>query len=207
MELNSIKIHNFTLGVVLAGGKSSRMGENKALLNNNGVRLVDHMSAILFALKPPIKGIIVSGTVPGTSCMPDQYHELGPVGGIATIMQNIRRDIFSYLLIIPVDMPLLKESMLEKLIYKMSVHPYIEAIHFKGFELPLLIKISNPLTNFINMAIETPSRRSIRWLINQLTKVELETTEDEPKCFVNINTMDEWKSFSNSEREIEYSNI
>src|SRR3990167_1659591 len=101
------------------------MGENKALLNKNGVRLVDHMSAILFSLKPPIKGIIVSGTVPGASCMPDQYHELGPIGGIATIVQNIRRDIFSYLLIIPVDMPLLKRSMLEKLMYKISIHPHV----------------------------------------------------------------------------------
>lgn len=207
MGLNSVKIYNSTLGVVLAGGKSSRMGENKALLNNNGVRLVDHMSSILFSLRPPIKGIIVSGTVPGASCIPDQYEELGPIGGIATILNNIRSDLFAYLLIIPVDMPLLTKSMLEKLIYKMSIHPYVEAIHFKGFELPLLVKVSNPLINYINMSIENPSRRAIRWLINQLTKIELAASDGELKCFVNINTRNEWISFNNLETKIEHTNV
>lgn len=69
--------------VILAGGKSSRMGSCKAELPWGGKTLVEHQADRIMALG--ITDIMVSGysrPVTGTRYVPDLYPEKGPLGGI-----------------------------------------------------------------------------------------------------------------------------
>ncbi len=69
--------------VILAGGKSSRMGSCKAELPWDGRTLVEHQVNKISALG--ISDIMVSGysrPVTGTRYVPDIYSEKGPLGGI-----------------------------------------------------------------------------------------------------------------------------
>ena len=69
------------LGVVLAGGRSSRFGSDKALARFDGRTLLDHALA---ALRPHVDAVAVvgraHGAVPGIADWPAP--DLGPLGGL-----------------------------------------------------------------------------------------------------------------------------
>lgn len=74
-------------GVVLAGGLSTRMGTNKALLEVGGVRLIDGAAATLRALFPEVL-VIANDPAPyaglGLPILPDLIPGKGPLGGLYT---------------------------------------------------------------------------------------------------------------------------
>lgn len=90
--------------VILAGGKSSRMGSCKAELPWGGKTLVEHQADRIMALG--ISDIMVSGysrPVTGTRYVPDLYPEKGPLGGIHACLCAAKK---SACFVISVDAPL-----------------------------------------------------------------------------------------------------
>ncbi len=83
--------------IILAGGASSRMGEDKALLVWDGVRAVDRVVAL--AKAAGADAVIVSGGDYGHPFVPDPEADAGPVAGILAAMTGER------LLILAVDAP------------------------------------------------------------------------------------------------------
>jgi molybdopterin-guanine dinucleotide biosynthesis protein A len=85
-------------GAILAGGKSSRMGTNKALLQLDGRPLVAHIAStlqeifervILVTNDPSAYGFL------GLEAFGDIYQECGPLGGIHSALVNAgSADIF-----------------------------------------------------------------------------------------------------------------
>lgn len=75
-------------GVILAGGASSRMGTDKALVEVAGIPMVERVGAALEQVAPG--GVMVSGregSLAGYPCEPDAYPgRTGPLGGIATTL-------------------------------------------------------------------------------------------------------------------------
>lgn len=110
-----------TAGFVLAGGRSSRMGRDKARLEFRGQPLVVHALDILRAagLEPSISA--ASGMVGGggsalaefAPVVGDVAQGAGPLGGICAAMAatTARWSVF-----IPVDQPLLPASLLQYLL-------------------------------------------------------------------------------------------
>lgn len=80
-------------GVVLAGGRSSRMGANKALLEVGGVRLIDGAVATLRAIFPEVL-LIANDPEPyvslGLPIFPDLLPGKGPLGGLYTAVSAAR---------------------------------------------------------------------------------------------------------------------
>ncbi len=109
-------------GVVLAGGRSSRMGKNKALLEFKGRPLVQHMIDIL--RDAGLKDIFISGSLEGYSCINDEQLFAGPVQGIRSVLQK-KPDYKGYLFV-PVDMPLLPVRSLQLLLEQESGGYFIE---------------------------------------------------------------------------------
>ena len=72
-------------GIILAGGKSSRMGQDKATLKLDGLTLVEKLAG---NMQPIFKEIIVVTAAPGKINLPgltevaDTYADAGPLGGI-----------------------------------------------------------------------------------------------------------------------------
>lgn len=103
-------------GVVLAGGRSSRMGQDKALLTwpPTGRSLLDHA---LDRLAPHVDELLVVGDplthgLVGPFVVPDLVPGQGPLGGLLTAMRYATHD---RLLVLAVDMPLVERGILEPL--------------------------------------------------------------------------------------------
>lgn len=96
---------------ILAGGRSSRMGQNKALLSLADRTLVQHAVRKLqrFAAEVSILGKH-SELAPFAPLVPDLHEDCGPLGGIEAALAHTHRD---WVLILPVDMPFLPADILE----------------------------------------------------------------------------------------------
>lgn len=101
-------------GVVLAGGRSSRFGSDKAEALYKGRPLIDWSIA---ALAPHCEAIFVSGrdhpSLPRTTDRPAPG--MGPLGGLAGAMQAVSAAGFTHLLSLPCDTPQLPAGILEHL--------------------------------------------------------------------------------------------
>jgi molybdopterin-guanine dinucleotide biosynthesis protein A len=101
-------------GVILAGGKSSRMGKNKALLPYRGKHLIDASIEILSGI---FSNVVVSvrerNDYAGHSLpkIVDQYDAIGPIGGICSVLKSGYSSIFC----VACDMPFLNEALITHL--------------------------------------------------------------------------------------------
>jgi molybdopterin-guanine dinucleotide biosynthesis protein A len=98
-------------GFVLAGGRSSRMGREKALLELGGQTLAARavgllrssgLTAVVAGARSDLRDL--------TEVILDETPGRGPLGGICAALASTRADLA---VIIPVDLPLLPSSLLE----------------------------------------------------------------------------------------------
>lgn len=104
-------------GFILAGGKSSRMGTDKALALFRGQPLIANALAILREA-----GLIaaISGTRPDLSAyaedIPDTFTDVGPLGGVHAALSSSM--VKEWNVFLPVDMPLMSPVLLRQMIGK-----------------------------------------------------------------------------------------
>ena len=109
------------LGVVLAGGLSSRMGQDKAQLKrqqkatppseNSAHNMLDFSKQLL--ADAGIKDIVISGD---NHQIPDRVAHAGPVGGIYSVLAHYPEHLQpKALLILPIDLPLMTAAALSEL--------------------------------------------------------------------------------------------
>ena len=103
--------------VLLAGGKSSRMGRDKSALPVNGEPLWQRQLAVLRATEPAELFISGKNDGPYADCgveiLADEIPGCGPLGGIATAL---RRCTSERLLVLAVDMPAMTVDFLRTLL-------------------------------------------------------------------------------------------
>lgn len=101
-------------GIILAGGKSSRMGRDKAGLCIKGRTLLQIQTEKL--REAGAAEILISGTcspLPGTQAVPDVWPDRGPLGGLHACLAAAKEPVC---LVLSVDVPLLPEEVLRELI-------------------------------------------------------------------------------------------
>lgn len=111
-----MKLHLDVTGLILAGGRSQRFGENKALAEYQGVSFIERTYRTLKILLPKI--FVITN-------QPEDYHHLpfplvrdeiphqGPLSGLATGLKCISTP---YALVVACDMPLLNHEILEQVL-------------------------------------------------------------------------------------------
>lgn len=100
--------------LLLAGGKSSRMGKNKAELIYNGITFLDMMISKAKVLG--IEEIYISGFQTERDDIRvvwDFYPDRGPLGGLHACMRQMKTP---FCLVLPVDAPRLSQEVLEELL-------------------------------------------------------------------------------------------
>lgn len=100
--------------VILAGGKSSRMGTDKALLALSGKNFITKLSEELdyFEEKLIARGNQSEIKDVVWKCIPDIYIQRGPLGGIHSALLQCQSDA---LFCVSCDMPLVRSSLVKKL--------------------------------------------------------------------------------------------
>lgn len=182
-------MHKDFSGVILAGGKSSRMGFPKPFISANGRRIID---ITLETLRPFFKEIFIVTNdrklfieFKDIKLVEDLVKECGPLAGIYTGLKSISNPKAFF---VACDMPFLHNELIERLINisKDSPADCIIPCSDRGVE-PLCAIYSKPIIPKLEKALE---QRDLS-LVNTLNNINCEyvmTTQEEAKSFVNINT-------------------
>jgi len=120
-------------GFVLAGGASSRMGEDKALLLLAGRPLVQHAVCLLreTGLQVSIAGAGSRALAEFAPIIDDRKPGLGPLAGICAALDVTAA---RYAVFLPIDLPLLAPSLITYLIHRARVSGQaVNLITMNGF--------------------------------------------------------------------------
>ena len=124
--------------VLLAGGKSRRMGQDKARLRvtweGAPMFLWERQLAVLRSIEADdllISGARKEGYPESIAVLSDDWVDVGPLGGIATCLNRIRTDL---LLVLAVDMAAIEPAFLKKLSVRAAVGCGVVPVHQYRFE-------------------------------------------------------------------------
>lgn len=180
-------------GVVLAGGRATRMGgEDKGLLQVAGRPMVEH---VLRALRPQVSDLFINA-----NRNLDRYREFGvtvvsdfiegycgPLAGMASAMKVART---AYVLTAPCDSPFLSAALAARLHGGLVRDGALIAVADSGERLePVFALLDRTLLPSLLAYLEAGERKIDRWYAQHpMTRVDF---SDEPGMFRNLNTPDE----------------
>ena len=178
-------------GFVLAGGKSSRMGTNKALLSLDGATLLQRTQQLLQSVCQRVL-ILGQKELYGSfgECVEDVYPECGPLGGIHAALLNSSTE---FNLITAVDTPFLTAELLRYMADRAAQsRAVVTTPRLGGFDQPLCSVYSREFLPIAETALKSgnykivplfPRERTL--VISEAELVEFGVT---PEIFDNLNT-------------------
>lgn len=181
--------------IILAGGKSSRMGKDKGLVYFNDKRLVEY---VIEAAKEITEKIIVITSNPaysqfGCECIEDELKDKGPLGGICT---GLSRSATQKNLLLGCDMPFVSETLLDSLVKNCGAEDVLLTEH-KGLAEPLCSIYDRNCTAHIRSVIEKNQLKITDALAGLKARVISFDKEDWFKGneFANINSIEELNKY------------
>jgi molybdopterin-guanine dinucleotide biosynthesis protein A len=105
-----------TTGIILAGGKNLRMGQNKAFLEVQGEKIIDRIKRIFVELFDEV--LLVTNSPAdylnlNLRTLTDLYREKGSLGGVFT---GLFHASFSHAFVAACDMPFLRPALISHLV-------------------------------------------------------------------------------------------
>ncbi|MCB4798105.1 molybdenum cofactor guanylyltransferase [Neotamlana laminarinivorans] len=187
---------NNITGIVLAGGKSSRMGTDKGFLKIDGKHFVEYS---IEALKPlTTQVLIVSDNVDYNifNCerIPDTIKNSGPVSGIYS---GLTASKTKWNLILSCDIPLIKTEILQKLLNEIPDN--FDAVLTKSNNklMPLIGLYKKSCSNTFKNALENNEKR-LQMVLKSLKTKQIVLKNNEQQTTTNINTPNELKAIKNA---------
>lgn len=131
-----MKKENIT-GIILSGGKSSRMGTDKGFVLYKAKFFTQY---VIDALKPLVGEIIIISDNSkydtfNTTRINDEIKKAGPLAGVYTGLKNSKTE---FNLVLSCDVPLITTSVLQKIIDAISPETDIVQLKSKGKTMPLI---------------------------------------------------------------------
>lgn len=188
---------------VLAGGRSTRMGEDKRQLIFQDVTLFQRALALTEGYCPRYVSLAADDSleeISGFTIVRDRVAGKGPLGGISEVLSMSTQP---WVLFLPCDMPLFDASMLHILTERRS--PNIDALFFteSGARrlFPLLLRTSAAPVFY--SALES-DKLKLTALISGRLRTEAVEAVDHPlyrsDLFGNINSQEDYRCLSSAER-------
>lgn len=186
-------------GVVLAGGRSTRYGKNKALVKLHGVPLIER---VLGVIRPLFSRVIIITNTPeeytylGLPLYQDIVKGLGPLGGINTGLQVMPDDAGFF---VACDMPFLNNTLIRHIVEMGSgfdvvvprISGMVEALHAlygKGCQ----ARIQGLIDSGIYQIFRFFNQVSVRYVDEK----EVRRYDPELRSFLNINRPEVLKEFA-----------
>jgi len=181
-------------GFVLAGGKSTRMGTDKALLMIHDLPLLQHM---IHLIQPFCQDVFISGqNLAYSNCqvemIPDVIQNCGPIAGLYSSLSVSEND---WNLIVSFDTPFVTEDLLLLLIQNASNCNCVIPKHHFGVE-PLIALYHKSCLSSIEKSINSGNYKLID-LISKLDTTYIDCNDlvgKYPKLFFNLNRMEDYLS-------------
>lgn len=178
-------------GFVLVGGRSSRMGADKALLPYAGLPLASHIAA---QLAPVVDEVCFVGGDPvryaglGRLVLPDLSPGAGPVGGIVTALRHSRS---TWNLVTACDLPAVKPALFEEILDRIraSAVQCLVPVTPDGKEQVLCAAYRRDAVEGLSAALEEGDRKlrsAVRRLDTVFWRVEMASWP------ANLNTPEDW---------------
>jgi molybdopterin-guanine dinucleotide biosynthesis protein A len=184
-------------GVMLAGGKSSRMGQNKALMSLGGRRLIDRVASVLREVFRELLLVTNSPEVYADLSVPmvsDVFPDKGSLGGIYSAIYHASTP---YCLIVACDMPFLNAAVMRYLVEHMADYDVVvPEIH--GELQPLHAVYSKACLEPIAHCLEANRLKVVGFFpevrVRTVTASELQSLDPELLAFQNLNTPEEFQA-------------
>jgi molybdopterin-guanine dinucleotide biosynthesis protein A len=184
-------------GIILSGGKNSRMGTNKAFLEINGIRLIDNILAvyrkifaeIIIVTNDPLSYTEFSDTVVVT----DIYKEKGALGGIYT---GLFYATCNYSFVTACDMPFLNKDFIIYLTEQTEKFDIVVPKLSEGFQALHAIYSRNCLSRIKKLLMAdklkiTGFYKEVRLL--SIPEEKIKPFNKDGRLFLNINTPEDLK--------------
>ncbi len=195
-----MSVYSDISGVILAGGKNSRIGFPKAFLKLNQRRIIDHALEVLQSFFNEI--LIVAENKNDFSeynnikVVEDLVKGCGPLGGIYTGLKTICNDSAFF---IACDMPFLDRGLITRIlnIAKEGSHTYVVPYSERGLE-PLHAVYSKVGLECLQHCLDQ-GQRSVREFLHRCNCRYVQAQKDEIASFYNINTKDDLQEIVNDQ--------
>lgn len=176
-------------GIILAGGLSSRMGQDKAQLMLAKQTLLMRNVTLLSRLG--LNDTFVSGEYPQFQCIADLNPALGPIGGLHACVEFLYPNVDA-LFVVPVDMPLLSKTECLHLLQQFREFP--QGVFYEQAIFPMILPLSAGLKEYLSKAVASPhnKQRSLYRLLKTLKLQSISYQETASFRFRNSNTPEEW---------------
>ena len=178
--------------LILAGGKSSRMGRDKGLISFEEKSFIDH---IMLAVRPLVHEIIIVSD----NRQYDQFNQKrvedihpnnGPVGGIHS---GLIHSTTNYNIVLSCDIPRITTQLIQSLLLKESLDTPITFLRVEDKNMPLIgLYHKNCIEQFSN-ALSQGERR-LQTVINACKTKHIDVDPNDFKYTLNINTPEQLNS-------------
>jgi len=177
-------------GIVLAGGNSSRLGQNKAFIDVGGLPLVER---VVHQLRKVVDEVLLVTDRPhefsflGLPATTDLYPGVGVLGGLHAGLSVARSD---YVLAVGCDMPFLRPDLLR---YLLSLRTDADVVmpRIDGYHEPLHAVYSRACLPNLERTIQAKRRRILHALddlrIRYVERPAIEPYDPELRSFFNVN--------------------
>jgi molybdopterin-guanine dinucleotide biosynthesis protein A len=182
-------------GVILAGGKSSRMGTDKGFLKLNGKLFIEH---IIAALTPFVSEIIIVSNHPEydnfkLKRVPDFVENAGPLAGVYSGLLASKTENN---LVLSCDIPLINSEILAELVRQIDDVSEIIQIESNGKTMQL-ISVYNKSCKTVFSSLLNQGERRLRFAVNQCKVKNIILKKEQEKWVSNINTPEQLKEIRN----------
>jgi len=181
--------------IILAGGKSSRMGEDKALLEYNGEKFINKIADELTFFEEKIiargnNSILTELENASWKIVADEYPDHGPIGGLHAALKNCESDA---MFVVTCDMPLITGELARKLCNEMNTTmDAVIAVSNDGKYHPLCGVYKKELCTSMEEHLKQDNNRVMAVLKKCRVKY-VNLNEEESKQLANVNTRDEYE--------------
>ncbi|NNE04324.1 MAG: molybdenum cofactor guanylyltransferase [Xanthomonadales bacterium] len=185
---------NAVAGAVLCGGKSSRLGGDKARAELGGKPLLDH---VIERLQPQVEDVVLSVEQDHAGNPDSAYRQVrdlapshrGPLIGLYSVLKSLEDSPWQWLALCPCDAPFLPRDLVDRLLRAAhDAHNAVAVARYDGIVQPTFSVWRADTADAIGALVLEQGRGGLMAMLDRLDYAVEDWEQGEPPPFFNINT-------------------